>query len=288
MGNVTSTALDNVMNKIAFKPPFPATYAHNLFGKVSYTHTISGHKIAFAIVKPDPISKFPTNEEKLEYNEDSIAIMSHGNAVDIGSDRETAQWLSNALNRRVIVYDYVNYGLSSIGITTEKNMHEAIEAIYNLVVHDMDIKPENVLLYGKSIGTAPTIYMASQTFAQNVEGVILMSPLASGIRTVMHTQWIQKNVLQQLDKVFCPSILYIKNISRPVLIIHGIEDDVIEIENGRFLHNSLSSLATHPPLWVHAKHNDIEIKCSSTIVKAFQSFVLSCSQKRQNSSKKSF
>ena len=84
MGNVTSTALDNVMNKIAFKPPFPATYAHNLFGKVSYTHTISGQKIAFAIVKPDPISKFPTNEEKLEYNEDSIAIMSHGNAVDIG------------------------------------------------------------------------------------------------------------------------------------------------------------------------------------------------------------
>ena len=39
---------------------------------------------------------------------------------------------------------------------------------------------------------------------------------------------------------------------------------MIEVENGRFLHNKLNSLSHYPALWVHAGHNDIEVKCRAT------------------------
>jgi alpha-beta hydrolase superfamily lysophospholipase len=59
-------------------------------------------------------------------------------------------------------------------------------------------------------------------------GVILVSPLASGARVVFPNV---KNGL--LDKVFCPSISRIRNVKAPLLILHGTNDEVIHISNGK-------------------------------------------------------
>ena len=42
-----------------------------------------------------------------------------------------------------------------------------------------------IILYGQSIGTVPTIDLASSPIGQNVAAVILHSPLLSGIRVIV-------------------------------------------------------------------------------------------------------
>ena len=77
----------------------------------------------------------------------------------------------------------------------------------------------------------------------------------------------------KVDRAFCPSIEYIEKILRPVFIILGLGDTVIEVENGRFLHNKLNSLSHYPGLWVHAGHNDIEEKCRATLMAKIPAFL---------------
>ena len=200
-------------------------------------------------------------------------IFSHGNAEDLGPNQMYAQMLANMMDADVLAYDYVNYGLSSRAITTERNMQQAVEAVFNVAIYDLCIPANRIVLYGKSIGTAPTLYLAAQRCADEILGVIVVAPLASGIRALMHTTYIPNTLLKQLDRAFCPSIEYIEKIRRPVFIIHGLEDTVIEVENGRFLHNKLNSLSHYPALWVHAGHNDIEEKCRATLMAKIPAFL---------------
>ena len=275
MGQSNSSMFDQVVAKMAFKAPENATYGEDLCGGVKYTKTINGDTIAFILVTPisTHTAKRPT------------VIFSHGNAEDLGPNQMYAQMLANMMDADVLVYDYVNYGLSSRAVTTERNMQQAVEAVFNVAIYDLCIPANRIVLYGKSIGTAPTLYLAAQSCANDILGVIVVAPLASGIRALMHTTYIPNTLLKQLDRAFCPSIEYIEKIRRPVFIIHGLEDTVIEVENGRFLHNKLNSLSHYPGLWVHAGHNDIEEKCRATLMAKIPAFLEYARRNREGEEK---
>ena len=70
------------------------------------------------------------------------------------------------------------YGASS-GKPSEKNLYADIEAAWNCLRNRYGISPENIILYGQSIGTVPTVDLASK---YEVGAVILHSPLMSGMR----------------------------------------------------------------------------------------------------------
>lgn len=106
-------------------------------------------------------------------------------------------------------------------------------------------------VYGKSLGTAPSVDLATTAKCM---GVILVSPLASGARVVFPNV---KNSL--LDKVFCPSVAKIGRIKAPINIIHGTNDEVIHMSNGKSLYEACKVNHPLPPVWVDgAGHNDIE------------------------------
>jgi hypothetical protein len=76
-------------------------------------------------------------------------------------------------------------------------------------------------------------------------GVILVCPLASGARVVFPKV---KNSL--LDRVFCPTILKIDKITTPIFIMHGTNDEVINICNGHDLYEACRPQHPLPPVWV--------------------------------------
>lgn len=65
----------------------------------------------------------------------------------------------------LISYDYAGYGMST-GKPSEKNLYADIDAAWHALRTRYGISPENVILYGQSIGTVPTVDLASryQTF----------------------------------------------------------------------------------------------------------------------------
>jgi pimeloyl-ACP methyl ester carboxylesterase len=106
------------------------------------------------------------------------------------------------------------------------------------------------------LGTVPTIDLASR-HSECCVACILHSPLTSGMRVAF----------PDTKRTWCcdafPSIDKIHRIRSIVLIIHGTEDDVIDVSHGFALYNRVHIQHQIEPLWLDgAGHNDIEVRFS--------------------------
>lgn len=73
---------------------------------------------------------------------------------------------------------------------SEQNTYADIEAAYKCLVETYGTKPENIILYGQSVGSGPTLDLAARLTC--ARAVILQSPLLSGLRVmfpVKRTYW---------------------------------------------------------------------------------------------------
>lgn len=105
----------------------------------------------------------------------STILFSHGGTVDLGNLCNFLFTMGQRLCCNVLVYDYSGFGQSS-GTPTEKAVYADAETVLGLLQHKYGVPPEQVVLYGQSLGTAPTLHLASK---HSVKGVILHSPFLS-------------------------------------------------------------------------------------------------------------
>lgn len=88
-------------------------------------------------------------------------LFSHGNAVDLGQMTSFFIALGKRINCNIFSYDYSGYGASA-GKPSEKNLYADIDAAWQALRTRYGISPENIILYGQSIGTVPTVDLASR------------------------------------------------------------------------------------------------------------------------------
>lgn len=105
-------------------------------------------------------------------------LFSHGNAVDLGQMSSFFVGLGSRIGCNVFAYDYSGYGASN-GKASEKNMYADAEAAWRALRERYSLTPNQIILYGQSIGTVAAVDLAIK---YEVAGVILHSPLMSGMR----------------------------------------------------------------------------------------------------------
>ncbi|XP_016278785.1 alpha/beta hydrolase domain-containing protein 17A [Monodelphis domestica] len=203
--------------------------------EVFFTKSSRGNRISCMYVRCVPGARF-------------TVLFSHGNAVDLGQMSSFYIGLGTRINCNIFSYDYSVYGVSS-GKPSEKNLYADIDAAWQALRTRYGISPENIILYGQSIGTVPTVDLASR---YECAAVVLHSPLTSGMRVAF----------PDTKKTYCfdafPNIEKVSKITSPVLIIHGTEDEVIDFSHGLALYERCPKAVE--PLWVEgAGHNDIEL-----------------------------
>ncbi|CAN6448101.1 unnamed protein product [Victoria cruziana] len=234
MGNVTS----GVAARFAFFPPDPPSYdVYRDQGKfflsgvapdknmdVHMLETKGGNKIVAAFWR-HPVAKF-------------TILYSHGNAADLGQMMELFFELRTHLRVNIMCYDYSGYGASS-GKATEFNTYYDIEAVYQCLKREYGIKQEDVILYGQSVGSGPTLHLAARL--PKLRAVVLHSAILSGIRVlypVKMTFWF--DIFKNIDKI--------RHVNCPVLVIHGTQDDIVDFSHGKRLWELAKE--KYDPLWI--------------------------------------
>ena len=280
MGSQLAKLEHNVISPFAFHAPAQPTYTRKE-QHLTPIHTINRDRILTSFkAHTGDAKRYWEPGRYAQDDEHPFIIFSHGNAYDIGGCQEYMQWLATSFNANVITYDYVNYGHSERGQTTQKNMEDAIMAVYEHVNKDIGVPQERIVLMGKSLGTAPTVFLAARDFMDDIFGVVLVSPLASGARAVAPPKFVKSKMLHYLDTIFCPSINLVPFVRTPVFIVHGKQDDVIPIENAELLVAQLHSKAYYPPLYLHGKHNDLERGNPVLLRDQLTAFFKSCQARR--------
>ncbi|KAH8404589.1 hypothetical protein KR215_000757 [Drosophila sulfurigaster] len=197
-------------------------------------------------------------------------LFSHGNAVDLGQMSSFYLTLGSQINCNIFGYDYSGYGMSG-GKPSEKNLYADIEAAWQAMRTRLNISPETIILYGQSIGTVPTVDLASR---HEVGAVILHSPLMSGLRVVFRNTkrtWFfdafprydnnelnMSHMQSKTNQFSTNSIDKVPKVKSPVLVIHGTDDEVIDFSHGIGIYERCPK--TVEPFWVEgAGHNDVEL-----------------------------
>ncbi|AAG23448.1 putative dienelactone hydrolase, alpha/Beta hydrolase [Arabidopsis thaliana] len=245
--------------KFAFFPPSPPTYhlTKTPDGKLSAVSSASSSSSTFPSAG-DPsldvkvVKTRRGNKVTAFYlrnpNARLTLLYSHGNAADLGQLFDLFVQLKVNLRVNLMGYDYSGYGAST-GKPSEYDTYADIEAAYECLQTDYGVGQEDLILYGQSVGSGPTLHLASKL--PRLRGVVLHSGILSGLRVLCHVKFkfccdIYSNV-NKIKKVKCP-----------VLVIHGTEDDVVNWLHG----NRLWKMAKEPyePLWIKGGgHCNLEI-----------------------------
>mmetsp|Transcript_54235 Transcript_54235/g.100241 ORF Transcript_54235/g.100241 Transcript_54235/m.100241 type:complete len:266 (-) Transcript_54235:68-865(-) len=177
-------------------------------------------------------------------------LFSHGNgellAQFLDSDGHWLRQLSTACNANVLVYDYCGFGISQ-GNKSEAACYESIDAAYSYLTQMArpPVPASRLLVLGSSLGTAVSVDFVSRH--PEIRGLVLLSPLESGVRTLPHCNPV---VMSHLLYPFDAFKNYEKMpmVQCPVLICHGTDDDIISIDNGYRLQEACVQKVE--PLWI--------------------------------------
>lgn len=173
---------------------------------------------------------------------DLLLLYMHGNAEDLGDIRPLLERL-HTWGFSVFAYDYQGYGTSD-GSPSERNAYQEAEAVYRYLTQQLQIPPEQIVPYGRSVGGGPATHLAAR---RPVGGLILASTFTSVFRVVVPFP------LLPFDKF--PNLHNLQQVRSPVLIMHGKADRTIPLPHGQALYDA----APDPKLflWVDgADHND--------------------------------
>ena len=154
-------------------------------------------------------------------------LFSHGNAEDIGIIYLYFYELSKRLNVNVISYDYSGYGKSK-GQMNEDQVYRNITTMYNYATIIKKIPALKLLLYGRSLGSGPTLYLAQCIPNVQLGGIILQSPFLSIYRVAFPFK------RSMIGDLFCNADR-IKYIHAPITIIHGTKDEVVPFWHGEVI-----------------------------------------------------
>lgn len=116
-------------------------------------------------------------------------LFSHGNAEDLGMMFRRMKEMAMLLCANVLAYDYTGYGLSTPAnvAPSEQLCYRNIDAAYHHLTNVMRIPPAEIVLYGRSLGSGPSCYLAKKSAdeGESVAGLILHSPFLSIYRIVI-------------------------------------------------------------------------------------------------------
>ena len=224
------------VSRIVFQPPEPTYSPHDL------------PLISLTTKRGDTIPAFFIDQKS-----QTTLLFSHGNATDLGKIYEWFNTLSTVFDINVLAYDYGGYGLAT-GCASESNCYQDIDAAYEYLATTLEINPRHIVVYGQSLGSGPSCYLAERLSLANVRlaGLVLQCPFTSIFRVVLDLDFtLPGDMFSNIDRI--------ENITCPLFVMHGRKDTVIPFSHGQALFMAARQECKTLSFWSNtAGHNDLE------------------------------
>ena len=178
----------------------------------------------------------------------------HGNG-EVVSDYDEISLFYHQKGLNLVVADYRGYGVSS-GIPTLTDLARDAHVIFKMVREELSIKNlrKDLWVMGRSLGSISALELAYH-YQEKIKGLIIESGFPSVVRIMTHlgipnTGW-------DLEKMDQECLERIKKITLPALIIHGEQDWLVPLENGKEIYQHLGTREKELLVIPSATHNDI-------------------------------
>jgi len=147
----------------------------------------------------------------------------HGNAGNLSYRGQAAAELVDTLGVPVLLFDYPGYGKSD-GKPNEAACYAAADAAYDWLTAEQKVPPDQIILYGKSLGGA----VAADLAVRRPHRALLLLKTFTSVPAMAWKQfpfipanWLVRNRFDTLAKI--------GRCTRPVVIAHGDRDTLIPL-----------------------------------------------------------
>ncbi len=161
-----------------------------------------------------------------------IVLYCHGNGINIGANAAQAVRFQS-LGFSVFLFDYRGYGRSEGQFPTEKQVYTDAETAWNYLTQTRKIPPEQIFIYGHSLGGAIAIDLAIKH--PDAAALIVESTFTSMRRMVDYRGgfgWFPTDLL--LNHKF-DSLTKVRSLQMPLLLLHGTNDMTVPAEMSQIL-----------------------------------------------------
>ena len=196
-------------------------------------------------------------------------IYSHGNSGDLGSCLIEYYDISIHTNCFVVSFEYPGYGECKNQDLKESNFYRNLKMTYYFVRKILGFKPNQIILYGFSLGTGIMLELACKK-DYPAAGLILQSPFLSIMRTLYNIKRTPFcDLFNSCDKA--------KHLSIKTLFIHGNQDHMVPYVHGRILAKLIPQKYFYKFLTVpNADHNNMFKVNKELIYSTIRQFIKDC------------
>ncbi len=206
-----------------------------------------------------------------------VLLYLHGNGINIGANVAHANRF-HKLGFSVLLIDYRGYGRSGGSFPNETRVYEDAAVAWDYLVQQKQIPPQEIFIYGHSLGGAVAIDLAVKQ--KEAAGLIVESSFTSvkDVVTYRNTFWMFPVDLM-LHQRF-ESIQKVSRLKMPVLFIHGSADVTVP----SFMSHNLYNAAPEPKklmMVAGAGHNNLAEIGGSEYIQVIESFIKQINHSRQ-------
>jgi len=315
--------MGDTVSSLLFQPPPPSKLKEHkiVWMRTSKGNTIPGFYISYKHERGvDSCKSLTADEIPFSNPHEGISILySHANAEDLGSIYPWCKFLSKSLKVNLFAYDYSGYGMAMdtgklhrshtnrlllesfsdrdslprlvsplpcADSPSEDNCYADIDAAYNYLNKTLQVPARNIVLYGRSLGSGPSCYLAVKSAYKPKEdaeyatgegpvgGLILHAPFLSVYRVVIDTGCTLPG-----DKF--PNVDIINMVKSPTLLIHGTADQIVPFHHSETLHQALPEEFRAKPLYIEGmSHNNVHAQVRPLFVDALDKYLATHIERR--------
>ncbi|MEM6473247.1 MAG: alpha/beta hydrolase [Planctomycetota bacterium] len=211
---------------------FPGAYRRH------YEHDTTG-PTAWSAASPENRTSIVTGHWIEHPSARHTVIFFHGNGTNATRQIPWGRKLSQVWKANVLLAEYRSFTNSEI-TPNERNVTEDALAAFDGLCESKKIRPEDIIVYGRSLGGGCAAYVASR---RPVRALAFDRTFDSAVKVAadrfpfVPVRWLMRN---QFD-----SVAWLSEYNGPVVQVHGKSDRVVPFENGKRLHQMIDTPNKH-------------------------------------------
>ncbi len=190
-----------------------------------------------------------------EYSQTApTVIYFHGNASNIKSNYDGIGELLQSFKINYVIFDYPKYGLST-GDLNQSTVIKGAQAVFDYM--KAKFPRSKFILWGRSLGCAPATLIAKNN-QDAISKLILISPWDAFWKMVQYrSNMSEKSCRKATRGNEWETEVHAQSITKPVLIYHGTEDNVVPWKMGKNLSTQFASSQVNFVSIEGADHNNL-------------------------------
>lgn len=191
-------------------------------------------------------------------------LFCHGNAGNI-SHRLDSIRVFHMLHYNVLIFDYRGYGVSE-GKPSEKGTYLDAEAAWNYLVGTERVRPDSIVLFGRSLGSA----VAAELALRRTPGALIIE---SGFTSIpdLGRRFYPYLPVRLISRFRYGTIDKVDKIHVPKLFIHSRSDEIVPFDQGKRLFDRAADPKEF--LVIQGGHNEGFLTSGRTYVEGLGKFL---------------